>query len=1244
MRYVFKILILGDPETSIEYLVSAFQDGGELKDTYYEWYQEVNALEDTCDLEINLISDIINADFDEIIPTVDGIIYFLNPLDKEESELFEMLYSIINSVKRDIPIIIMYYDSAGVLPISTNLLLENLWVNFSELEAFVNLPPYLFHQALQCLCLAMISGESPLNIENAWMRFPIFIQLANIHFNQQDYIHAAQAMKKAATISEIYNSDEFFIHCEQAAYLFSKVNLYLEASKILESVDKQRYKDFRRQYHEAMIVEGNKLFNNGDYESAAKQYDTAGRWASIELENPELIEKSFKLAINSWISACKVDKAFVIVDRLPHDKKLSTLEEIAEKILSSVDYLLSIGDLEGAKDQLYYSIFTYQREALFDLLKKFTNKQVEVLIKILEYNIDQSEPYAAKDAYDEIENLWESYKVKKTNLDKQIEKLIKQFIEQLNSGMATILINKLDSFKKKEKLTELLSKTEEKEKLARKKEIEENILKGLDVIETFVQAELNIIIEMNKNVINEAEKYSKNNEDLKAAKLIKNQSVFLYNIGREEIGDRILMKSLDLLLDAEKFDMFFNYYSDLSEEMKKEYLIQVFPHYIEILKELMEKESLERNQKIFEVSLRNYRNFHLYDEAKEISRFYIKMIKKQALKTLEAEEDVNGIDKANALIKKVNDIFLSYLDKEKDKINLDKINYKIAEIYLSMEDFSSTLSHIDKIENKKFKEDLNKKLAKLEEETIKIKSKEKEETRKGEELKEILSIIKKKARDAHFDRDNDFKKRKARKRAYLNDALKSLKNEAYEEAVEAYEESIIRFSRIKEYYLAGVSFAIASLLLIRQEKYNMIKTLLNEIKTKLSSSANLFLDTFPVKLIDYISDTKRYEEEQKFKEVLSLLENLPLFEEEIIVLFEILGKEYEEKKKEEKDKIDIAEIAKIRGEINKIVQTIEKDKQEFATRKIMKRDYWNKAIEEVSRKNYLGASKIYFESFEILIDKKLYNQAIIGLILGSILLIKESDYITSRKTFNAHINGLGGFKEEIESLPEVKLLKYLFVAYENNFEDLVKSIMLNFARKLMLFDQEQEFLVDFSGEELVKEEKKLQLTRKEKGELSRLQIEYDQKIGLLQQKMGDIRSSKNEFFNKRQAMKKRYYKDVLNLLSEESFEEASEKYSNLANLYMKRKDYELSALNLLLYVLSALKSEKSFKVIKKNVDEYFESLGLSKDLVKGTYYIILLLFILDIKMEGLEQYVSKINPFFNVLPVFEEEKILLRIK
>ena len=1245
MRYVFKILLLGDPESTAEYVTRAFLDSGEFKETFslFEWYKEINALDNVCDLEIDVITDYIAADFDELIPMVDGIIFFLNPVEKEELELFEMYYSIIKSINRDIPTLILYYNSSGIIPISINELLEKVWVNYPELEAFVNLPPNLFHQPLECLCLAMISGDTPLNIENAWMRFPIFIELANLYFKQENYFYAAQAMRKAATISEIYNSDEFYIHCEQAAYLFSKINLYLEASKIMENIDKRKYNEFRKSYHDAMIIEGNKFFNKKKYETAAIQYENAGQWASIELDSQELVQNSFQLAITSWISACKCEKAFKVLERLPHERVIQILNEITDKIINAANYLASIKNLDAAKEQLYYSIQIYQREGLFDNLKKFTNKQIDVLQKILKQKIKEKDVYSAKNAYDEIENLWESYKLKKANMDKDLEEIIKLLIDELNFGMATTLINKLSSFNLKQKLTELSAKKEEEKKAFRKKEIEENIRRGVDILKEFITAEMNIITELNSQIIEEANNFKKKKEFLNAAKIIKNQSVFLNSIGKEEIANQILTKSLDILIDAKQFDAFFQYISDLSEEMRKEYLTRIFPKYIEKLKDIKEEENYEKNEKFFEMSNKLFRNLELYEESREISRLFIKVIKNEALRIVNIEENESGIDKATNLIKKVNTISSSYLDMEKDKITFNKLYKKIAEIYISIEEFSSALAVIDKIENPEYKTELNKNLVKLEAYISAFESKKAEDSIKGEILKERISIIKKKARDALHDRNRELKQRKGFRRAYLVDALNFVKKQEYEKAIESYNESIIRLEKIKNYNIAGVSLAVACVLFLKDNKITEMANFFDQTKKEFSKSGKLFSETFPVTLVEYILDLQKLQDEPKLKEALSYLENLPLFEEEIRVLYEVLGKEYKEEEEIVEFKIGIGEIANIRSDINKIAKKIEIEKRELGKRKMMRRDYWNTAIEELSKNNLLVASSIYLESFNKLIDKKFFKHAALALILGSTILIKAKDFFNAKTIYENNLNKLRGLKAELDALPEIQFMEYVFVAFENNIQDLIILTLNTLSEKLMIFEPEKEFLISLTGEETFEEEKKEAISRKELGELSKLKVNLDQIIATLQQKMGDIRSENKDIIKKRKAMKKRYYDDILKHLIDKTFNEASNKYLDLAGNFIKRKDYQTSALLILLYGLSLLKAQEqnSQSEIKTKINSYLDTLGMGKRLVKETFYVSLLLLILDVLVMNLDDYKPKVKPFLKILPIFEEEKDLI---
>jgi tetratricopeptide (TPR) repeat protein len=292
-------------------------------------------------------------------------------LKKEEFEIFELILPIISSLKREIPTIIIFYDQSGILPISANDLLENVWINYPKLEAFVNLSPREFYQALHSLCTAMINGEAPLNIDNAWMRFPLFIQMANVYFNNGNYYNAAQALRKVALIAQIYNKDEYLIASEQAAYLYSKINLYLEASKVLEEIDKRKSLDFKMLYLEAMIREGNLYFNQLDYQSAAEKYENAGQWASIELLDEKLMNEAFQLAATSWISAGQFQRAFQILDIFSREKRIIILNQISERIGATIDYLIRNDKHIQAREQLNIAISYYKKEELASLLTKF---------------------------------------------------------------------------------------------------------------------------------------------------------------------------------------------------------------------------------------------------------------------------------------------------------------------------------------------------------------------------------------------------------------------------------------------------------------------------------------------------------------------------------------------------------------------------------------------------------------------------------------------------------------------------------------------------------------------------------------------------------------------------------------------------------------------------------------------------------------------------------------------------------
>ncbi len=1240
-RYMFKILVLGDPNIALPYMSTVFGEAGENKETYKEWYKEITALENTCDLEVDVITDLISTNFDEMIPIVDGIIYFLNPLLVEQFEFFEIIYPIINSVKRDIPCIIMFYDINGIIPLSVNTLLENVWVNFPSLEAFVNLPPKEFHQVFQCICLSMIMGDTPLNIENAWLRYPILIKLANFYYEQQNFYYAAQAMRKAEIISEIYNKGDYYILCEQTAYLYARNSLFLEASNILKKVDSVKSFNFKKLYAESIIREGNKLFNKGDYEKAAKQYESAAQWSSIELMEKTVIQESFKLAINSWISACNTKESFRILERLPHEDMLSVLNEITDKIVSSANYLDSVGNLELAKDQLYLSINMYQKEGLFTNVEKFALKLIDVLIKSLERDINNKDNYLGKKAYDEIENLWESFKLQKKNLDPMLHRLIKLFIEELDFATASNLINKLSSLELKKQLTEFSYSTEEKEKNARKQEIESNLEKGVSVLQRFIDAEQKIVLEINDQKNKEVEEMVHRQEFLKANELLMGHAFFIKTIGKEDIADIVLSKSMDLLVDGKLFEEFINAYDKLSGESKKTYLLRVFPVLKEKLKDIMDEREYEKTEKIFDNISKMYRSQMHYEESKEISQLFIKLMKKQALKTVQQEQNLNGINKALELIKKANNISSSYLDDA--KLTFNKLYKHIAEIQIVLGDLAAAQVYIDKIEKKEYQSEIHKKLGKLEASKSAEKIKKVEDSIKSEFLKEKLSLVKKKATDALHDRENELKQRIGLKRAYFIDALDALKKNDSRRALEQYSDIVIRLNKIRKYNLSSVSLVVACLLLMKENRTEEIAKLLEKVKTNLASSEKLFSETFPVTLMEYLLELNKLQDDQKMKEALSFIENLPLFEEEMILLYDLIGKEYKKEEKPEKPSVDLGEIAKIRSEMYKIAKEIKKDTQDVAKRKMMRRQYWERALETLSKNNLSDAVGFYFDAVSKLGEKSVKHSAI-GLILGSIALVKEKDAQVARSTFNELVKKHFSKKEELENLPEIKILKYLFLAYEKGTKDLIQLSINTFIDKLILLEPEIDFLKSLIEEKPAQTIRKELESRKEKAEYSKLAMNLDQTAGFLQQKIGDIKRDSADFLTKRKAMRKRYYDEILDLIKKKSYKEASLKYFKLSENLFARKDFQTNSLIILLYGLSLLKHEANIENVKSEINKFFDSLGLNKKLVADSFFVKLLLFLIEVKLNKFDQHIPNIKKMFEVLPLFDEEKELIKIE
>ncbi len=1230
MRYIFKILIFGNPESILNYITTHFGESGEVKETYTEYSQEFKVLDDTCDLDLDVITDPINVDYDSLLTISDGILYFLNPTNEDELELFLINIPVIRSIERRVPTVIIFYDEEGFIPLNSIDLLESIWTNYPEMEAFVNLSPFQFHQALQCLCLAMINGETPLNIENAWLRYPFFIKMANHYFQEKKYHEAANALKMVATIAEIYNMDELYITCEKSAYLFSLSDMYMEASKIIEGFEKRKADDYKKKHISSQIEKADELFNQKKYSEVANQYVNIGQLAALELMEKEIIHRCFKSAMKSWLLANEFEQAFSLLERLPHIVGIKILREVDGLIISTINSLISSNEFYLAKEQLEVALKIYQQEGLFENLQELVALYVELLLKVLKKEIEDENRYSSKAILDELEHYWSSFKTEKVNLDVLLEQFVNLAIRQKDFKLASVIINKVDSLELKRSLSDYSSKIEEEQEEVKKTVMEAKFKKAVEIIEESVEYENNLIQNLNKGVMKEAERYLKEKDFTNAYHHIKAHIDYLLKLDKAEVTNVLVQKLLSILIEGNLLSTFFKFYLEfydkLNVELKKDLLIQYFPVIINTLKAQAESATYFRIENLYEEFNNILRDQSLYEESMELNIFFVNFLENRMLSILTKEDEINLIENLLPLLKKANYIVNNNLDPL--MFDFNKMYERIASTYISKGELSSAQEYIDKIDQKEKQKELYKKLQEVEAES----SKEMEASLKVQLLKEKSVTLRQEASDILKNKEIELKQRMAYKRVYFQQALHLVKDKKFEEALHLYKESIAKLNGIQKYNLAGVSLAIIALLYLKENQPELIKLSLDDA----IQDQKLLSQTFPVKIVNLISQSFELKDENLRRDVLPLINNLPLFPEEINFYYDLMGWDQRteiEGKKEE----NVIDFSSIINEIQELSCKMEMDKSEAAKRKLMKKKYWDEALNALEENNLDKASSSYINLIPELFERKLDRQASIALSLGIILLAQGKKV----KTAEATLEKIGkSYSNKIESLPEYKLLKYFLLALKEDEFSIIKSTLETWLSNFYLFDPEKKVLSELLSNKI--REEGAEGNKIKPLILPELKIKLDQMLAKLDLKMSSLKEDLSDLNKKRNIMKKRFYeKIILNLLGG-SYEKVADEYRELAGIFLKRKDFTQGSLLIALYGLTLFKMNSSYVQIKKNIEDLLLNLGAIRQIVEDTFFVKLILFILELRINDLSTFDLKISQFLKALPLLKEEEILLK--
>ena len=144
--------------------------------------------------------------------------------------------------------------------------------------------------------------------------------------------------------------------------------------------------------------------------------------------------------------------------------------------------------------------------------------------------------------------------------------------------------------------------------------------------------------------------------------------------------------------------------------------------------------------------------------------------------------------------------------------------------------------------------------------------------------------------------------------------------------------------------------------------------------------------------------------------------------------------------------------------------------------------------------------------------------------------------------------------------------------------------------------------------------------------------DYHQKISFLHKTIREEKERLGEVFHKRRTFKRNFL-EIFEALNQKNYASASQGYFALANKQLQRRDYDATSVLVLLGTLCVLNSDANLG----QTYEYFEGRFL-----QSTFSIKLLKLLLQARSDGLERVYQTLWSMMKVIPVFDEEKILIQ--
>ncbi|MBN2156412.1 MAG: hypothetical protein JW776_10240 [Candidatus Lokiarchaeota archaeon] len=1254
MRYIFKVLSLGDSNLGLQ-LIKTGKLNHQFKDhEISRWNRGVNVGTDQAVIDIDVVLS-STVDFDSIIPTSDGILYFLDPNDVQQFELFELIIDIIQKLGRTIPIIVVFYTRSGLIYVPSNFLLEYIWENYL-IEAFVFdfYSKNTFYEVLECLSEAMITGNIPINVETAWMRIPFFMEKINRLLVDERYEDAGNLAEILTNMKKKFSKQDYFINAEQAAWLYYKSGEYLKASTVLQGVSVYSEK-FVRIYVENLVHQGSRLFNMKRYHTAAEKFEKAYLYASIELNDEELAEKSLKLAITTWITSTEFQNAFQLMEKLDFKEQKELMQDLTPGIARAVDRLIEEKRYDIVKGQLYFTIDKYQRMGLFDEIKILGEKIVIVLRILLNQYIKENDPDSANLTLEELFNIWETFHIDREDVDDSIRSIAILFLNKNQFSIVDKLINYVQSYPIQKELTELRQSAEEEYRKNRIDSAITHYTNAISVLKKYVEKEKTEFIQANEKLYRQIEELKKADKILEATSEIKKRADWFKNVGHAKINNELLIHLLDLYLDSGMFLPFLHEMINLRNETREDYLkrsIGKIQNKIEILTE--SEESLDKVNQILENYAKLYRNHLLYDETKDLERLYVKFLTGRAKKLLATS---SGLEEAQTVLDLLKQAEMVYQRlSERDPLDYDFILEEIAQRHLSqmenklkekeltnstgsklgldeaflkdiLKELSETSLINSKIKNKGIQKRIHKKIDAIEEEINKERKAEKMRDEEIHMMVEKLSRLRQMAQEELLRQQDTLSRRQGYKRLNYQEFLNLLDNKNYDKALEGYEKQMGSLLSQRKMDLAEIDLAVITILFfILKNKEGLIP-----LRKKYNRTQG-----FVSQVVDFIITLLDYPDQSIHLQAIKLFENLALFREEKNALHEIVKPDKREGEKVQPDQFDPSHISEVI--INKHIEKLKTKEISSIKRGTLLDKYWLDANNNIRTQNYTDAAREYFNSIDLLIKNDHEEFFPISLMMGVICLLKVGKRLEAKRNLEKTIMEVPLPRDIIQNKPEYKLLEALLVSHQLQDEEKVDLILEAFYKYLPLLDVERGLLLNEISPSKRTEINKIQFEKKQ--EETESMVLQKQQLSILNKRKAEDKERLEDSFRKRNALKRLVYRNLLEALKNKEYQKAASEYFDLAINQTAKRDYDTVSVLVLLGALSLLKSSVTIDPIKSYLYNFLGRIGFAEKVLKETFPVKLLSLYIDARAINYSSMINSAWSLLQIIPVFEEEKIL----